>query len=43
MFIVYGIFMIFVGIAILVATIRMGTLILKAVNSLFTYLGDKLR
>lgn len=43
MFIVYGIFMMFIGVAILVATIRSGKLILKAINSLFTWLEDKLR
>ena len=43
MFIVYGIFMIFIGIAILLAVIRSGRLILRAINSLFTWLEDKLR
>ena len=43
MFIVYGIFMMFIGVAILVATTRSGKLILKAINSLFTWLEDKLR
>lgn len=43
MFIVYGLFMLFIGVAILVATIRSGKLILKAINSLFSWLEDKLR
>ena len=43
MFIVYGLFMIFIGIGILIATIRSGRLILKAINSLFTWLEEKIR
>ena len=43
MFIVYGIFMIFIGVAILVATIRSGKTLDRVFNSLFSWLEDKLR